>query len=205
MLHVPVQGMGTVNEHFAFIYFRADWGDLVRGHETDAFLIEEPDARGYSLIAEKNLGMFVPQPQDAPTLSKQASMDLLKRAIGRADVAIEIIEVAPWQPEQRIAERFREGSAYLVGERRSYDAPEGRPRCQHSRSKRAKPGLEAGCGAARQRRLKPAVDLSSGAVSGSLVRGGPDGFVAWREGHLSMRPESLVEKVLDRVLCRGHG
>ena len=34
----------------------------------------------------------------------------------RPDIPVEVIEVARWQPEQRVAERFQQGRAFLVGD-----------------------------------------------------------------------------------------
>ena len=116
-LSIPVQGKGKLDEYFVFIYFRADWDEFVRGHETDAFLIENPEARGMFLIAEKNLGMFIQQQHMGDEeLNRERSQHLLKKAIGRPELEIEIIEVARWQPEQRVAERFQQGRVFLVGD-----------------------------------------------------------------------------------------
>jgi putative polyketide hydroxylase len=41
-LGVRTEGLGELDEHYIFIYFRADWAELVRGYEADAFLIDQP-------------------------------------------------------------------------------------------------------------------------------------------------------------------
>ena len=117
LLHVPTQGLGTLHEYAVFIYFRAGWDDLVRGHENDALLIEDPEARGMFLVAEKNMGMFALMRRrvDAPLMHERA-LELLRKAIGSPSLAVDLIEVAQWQPEQRVAERFQDGRVFLLGD-----------------------------------------------------------------------------------------
>jgi 2-polyprenyl-6-methoxyphenol hydroxylase-like FAD-dependent oxidoreductase len=116
-LHIPTQGLGTLDEYAVFIYFRAAWDDLVRGHENDAILIEEPEARGMFLVAERNMGMFalMRRKMDAPLMHDRA-LELLRKAIARPSMAIDLIEIAQWQPEQRVAERFQDGHVFLLGD-----------------------------------------------------------------------------------------
>lgn len=115
--HIPTQGKGTLDEHYVFIYFRAAWDEFVRGYESDAFLIEDPEARGMFLIAEKNLGMYVlTQGKAAAEITHERAHQLVKKAIGSPDISVEIVEVSPWRPEQRVAERFRQGRVFLVGD-----------------------------------------------------------------------------------------
>jgi putative polyketide hydroxylase len=116
-LHIPTLGTGALDEHVVFIYFRAAWDELVQGHENDAFLIENPDVRGMFLIADKNLGMFaLMQRKPEEELTRQRAQELLKKAIGQSGIAVNVVEAAPWQPEQRVAEHFQDGHVFLVGD-----------------------------------------------------------------------------------------
>jgi 2-polyprenyl-6-methoxyphenol hydroxylase-like FAD-dependent oxidoreductase len=116
-LHIPTQGFGTLDEHVVFIYFRAACDDLIRGHENDSFLIEGPDARGMFLIAEKNIGTFAVMRRavDAPLMPERA-LELVKTAIGSPSMNVDLIQIVPWQPEQRVAERFQDGHVLLLGD-----------------------------------------------------------------------------------------
>jgi putative polyketide hydroxylase len=116
-LHIPTQGLGTLDEYAVFIYFSTAWDDLVRGHENDAILIEDPEARGMFLVAEKNMGMFAVMRRkvDAPLMHDRA-LELLRKAIGLPSIAVDLIEIAQWQPEQRVAERFQDGHVFLLGD-----------------------------------------------------------------------------------------
>jgi len=55
-LAIPTHGQGILDEHYVFIYARAAWNQLVRGYESDAFLIDNPDVRGIFIIAERTWG-----------------------------------------------------------------------------------------------------------------------------------------------------
>jgi 2-polyprenyl-6-methoxyphenol hydroxylase-like FAD-dependent oxidoreductase len=120
-LAVKTEGLGALNQHFTFMYFQADWGDLIRGHESDAFLIERPEVRGFLLISDEQRGLFsvtdVPKPGEAvPDYPVERCRDLVKRALGKADLAVEILEIVHWQPMQQVAERFQQGRVFLVGD-----------------------------------------------------------------------------------------
>jgi putative polyketide hydroxylase len=102
--HIPTQGPGALDEHYVFIYFRASWDEFIRGQETDAFLIDNADVRGIFVVAEQHLGMFVltlERGADAPNGDR--ARELVEKAIGQPGVAVEVIEVASWRPEERVA------------------------------------------------------------------------------------------------------
>jgi putative polyketide hydroxylase len=116
-LHIPTQGAGVLDERAVFIYFRAAWDEFIQGHENDAFLIDNSGVRGMFLVAEKNLGMFVVmQRTPEEELSRERAHELLQKAIGQPGLALEVVEVAPWQPEQRVAEHFQAGRVLLLGD-----------------------------------------------------------------------------------------
>ena len=73
--------------------------------------------RGIFLSAEKNLGMFaLPRDKALPALTHEEAQDLVNKAIGQPGVTAQVVEIAPWQPEQRVAERFQQGRVLLVGD-----------------------------------------------------------------------------------------
>jgi putative polyketide hydroxylase len=120
-LDIPTHGKGELDEHYVFIYFRALWGDFIRGHESDAFMIENADVRGMFLVADENLGMFVmvQGPKDdgvSDGLSRERAAELVNKAIGQTDIPVEIVEVSPWRPVQYVADRFQSGRTFLVGD-----------------------------------------------------------------------------------------
>ena len=57
-LAIRAEGLGELDEHYIFVYFRANWSELIRGYEADAILIDQPDLRGFFLLDQlRNLGI----------------------------------------------------------------------------------------------------------------------------------------------------
>jgi 2-polyprenyl-6-methoxyphenol hydroxylase-like FAD-dependent oxidoreductase len=115
-LRIATQGKGKLDEHWVFIYFRVDLGEFVRGNESDGILIQNADVRGIVLLPEKNLGMFILMQEKAEELSHERALDVIKRAIGNPELSVDLVEVAPWQPEQHVADQFQEGRVLLLGD-----------------------------------------------------------------------------------------
>src|SRR5215469_5329 len=57
-LGIPTQGLGELPESQMFVYFRADWGELIQGYEADAILTNNESGRGMFLITDQDRGMF---------------------------------------------------------------------------------------------------------------------------------------------------
>src|SRR5262245_56560408 len=115
-LGVKAEGLGLLDEHYTFIYFRADWGDLIRGYEADAILIQRPSFQGFFLITDADRGMFLIQADSAQEYSPERCRELVVDGIGKPDLAVEIVDIAHWQPAQQVAERFGQGRVLLVGD-----------------------------------------------------------------------------------------
>lgn len=121
-LGIPVRGQGELDEHYLYIYFRAPWGDLVRGHEADAFLIETGHVSGYFFVVDDHRGAFaimsrpgsgVPPVDD---VTPERAVDLVRAGIGRPGMLVEVQELARWRPTQRVADRFWRGRVLLAGD-----------------------------------------------------------------------------------------
>jgi len=120
-LAIPSQGIGELPEYFIFIYFRAPWDELIAGHEADAVVIKRADVQGIFLVGGKNLGMFLITYRPALGESLQEftaehCKDLVQKAIGKPDLAVEIVDIAHWQPAESVASQFQQGRVFLVGD-----------------------------------------------------------------------------------------
>jgi putative polyketide hydroxylase len=120
-LGVKAEGLGELDEHYMFVYFRADWGELIRGYEADAILIDRPDVRGIFLITDADRGMFLIQDALSHGRSEQEytaerCKQLILNGIGKPDLAVEVVDIAHWQPAQLVAEHFQQGRVLLVGD-----------------------------------------------------------------------------------------
>jgi putative polyketide hydroxylase len=120
-LGMPTKGLGEIPERQIFVYFRADWSELIRNYEADAIMIVNEDVRGMFLVTDHDRGMFIiiysPSPEEsAQDYTAERCKSLILSAIGKPDIAVEIVDMAHWQPIQRVADRFQEGRVFLVGD-----------------------------------------------------------------------------------------
>jgi len=120
-LGVKAEGLGVLDEYYIFAYFRADWGELIRGYEADAILVDRPGIRGIFLITDADRGMFLIQ--DTPSNGASAQdytaercKELILNGIGKPGLAVEVVDIAHWQPAQLVAEHFQQGRVMLVGD-----------------------------------------------------------------------------------------
>jgi putative polyketide hydroxylase len=120
-LGVKAEGLGVLDEHYIFAYFRADWGELIRGYEADAILVDRPGIRGIFLITDADRGMFLIQ--DTPSNEASAQdytaercKELILNGIGKPGLAVDVVDIAHWQPAQLVAEHFQQGRVMLVGD-----------------------------------------------------------------------------------------
>lgn len=112
-LGINTSGYGALPMYVVFIYFRAPWRKLVPGRDDgDAVQVKNADVDGIFLVAKDDLGMFITSAQQ---FAPDRCRDLLTKAFGEP-MDTEIIEVATWQPYEQVAEQFRCGRAFLVGD-----------------------------------------------------------------------------------------
>jgi putative polyketide hydroxylase len=120
-LGVKAEGLGVLDEHYLFCYFRADWGELIRGYEADAILVDRPGIRGIFLITDADRGMFLIQDTasngaSAQDYTAERCKELILNGIGKPGLAVEVVDIAHWQPAQLVAEHFQQGRVMLVGD-----------------------------------------------------------------------------------------
>lgn len=120
-LGVKTEGLGELDEHYVFVYFRADWAELIRGYEADAILVDQPDFRGIFLVNDVDRGMLLIQQDRSEGTSAHHNdterfRELVIEGLGKSDVNVEILDVVHWQPAQLVAEHFQRGRVLLVGD-----------------------------------------------------------------------------------------
>lgn len=72
-----------------------------------------PRAGGRWLMAVQ----YVPERGERPEdFTPEHCADLIRRGAGRPDVSVEIVDVRPWEAAALVADRYREGRAFLVGD-----------------------------------------------------------------------------------------
>lgn len=122
LLGIPVGGPGALGAYLINALFEADLGWLVG---------EEP----FQLCNVRNaqfVGLFIairgsqrwvlhisydPAKGQSPAdFTPERCRELIRVAIGSPDVAVEVLSILPWQVAARVAERFREGRVFLMGD-----------------------------------------------------------------------------------------
>jgi 2-polyprenyl-6-methoxyphenol hydroxylase-like FAD-dependent oxidoreductase len=120
-LGVNASGYGALPIYVVFCYFRAPWRKFVADlGDGDAVQVKNAEVDGIFIVVEGGLGMFITtyfpgKGQTADQFTPQRCRELLIKAIGE-QIDIDIIEVAAWQPYEQVADQFRCGRAFLVGD-----------------------------------------------------------------------------------------
>lgn len=120
-LGVTTRGYGALPIYVVFIYFRGDWRQFVPNlGDGDAVQVENPGVQGIFLPVRDDFGMFITtyfprQGQTAAQFTVQHCREMLTRAIGEP-VDLDVVDVAPWQPYEQVADQFNCGRIFLVGD-----------------------------------------------------------------------------------------
>jgi len=120
-LGIPTWGLGELPESQIFVYFRANWGELIRGYEADAILTSNESGRGMFLITDQDRGMFTitynpTHGESARDFPFERCRELIRAALGKPEIDVEVVDMADWRPIQRVAENFQAGRVFLVGD-----------------------------------------------------------------------------------------
>ena len=120
-LGINTSGYGALPIYVVFIYFRAPWTKFVSQlSDGDGIQVKNDEVDGIFLVVEDDLGMFITtylpgKGESADQFTAQRCREVLTKAIGER-IDIDIIEVAAWQPYEQVADKFRCGRAFLVGD-----------------------------------------------------------------------------------------
>jgi 2-polyprenyl-6-methoxyphenol hydroxylase-like FAD-dependent oxidoreductase len=120
-LGISTSGLGPLPIFVVFIYFRAPWRQFVPDlGDGDAVQITSPQAPGILMVAQGDLGLFTTtyfprQDETVDQFTPERCREMLLKAVG-APIDVQIVDVAPWQPYEQVADRFRCGRVFLVGD-----------------------------------------------------------------------------------------
>jgi 2-polyprenyl-6-methoxyphenol hydroxylase-like FAD-dependent oxidoreductase len=121
VLGISASGRGALPIYVVFIYFRGPWQRFVPHLGDGASVqVKNTDVDGIFVPADGDLCVFITtyfpdRGQTAGEFTEQRCRDLILSAVGEP-IEIEIIDIAPWQPYQRVADSFVCGRAFLVGD-----------------------------------------------------------------------------------------
>lgn len=120
-LGVTTSGYGALPIFVVFIYFRAPWRNFVpQLSDGDAVQVRSADVDGIFLPVREDLAMFITtyfpaRGETAAQFTGQRCRELILKAVGEP-IDLEVIDVAPWQPYERVADQFQSGRVFLVGD-----------------------------------------------------------------------------------------
>jgi 2-polyprenyl-6-methoxyphenol hydroxylase-like FAD-dependent oxidoreductase len=118
---VGTSGHGALPIYMVFVYFRAPWRSLIP-HLRDgtAVQVANADVNAIFISAEGDLGMFLTtyfpsQGETAAQFTEQRCREMILRAVGQP-IDLDIVDIAPWQPYECVADSFCSGRVFLVGD-----------------------------------------------------------------------------------------
>jgi putative polyketide hydroxylase len=120
-LGISTSGFGRLPIFVVFMYFRAPWRQFVPDlGDGDGIQIANPDVNGIFIVAKDDLGVFAATyfPSRGETVDQftpERCRQMLLAAIG-SPIDVEIVDVGPWQPSEQVADQFRCGRIFLVGD-----------------------------------------------------------------------------------------
>lgn len=120
-LGVSASGHGELPIYVVFVYFRAPWRTLVpQLHRGAAVRIANERVSGIFVAAEDDLAMFITtyrprRGESAGQFTESRCRELIVAAVGEA-IDVDIVEAVPWQPCERVADEFRCGRVFFVGD-----------------------------------------------------------------------------------------
>jgi putative polyketide hydroxylase len=120
-LGTTTSGYGALPIYVAFVYFRAPWRAFVPQLDGGAAVqVENADVEGIFVAADGDLGMFITtylpgKGETTEQFTPQRCRELIVAAVGEP-IDVDVIDVAPWQPYEQVADQFCCGRVILVGD-----------------------------------------------------------------------------------------
>jgi putative polyketide hydroxylase len=120
-LGITTSGYGAVPIFVVFIYFQAPWRKFVPHiGDGDGVQVKNADVEGIFLVVEGDFGIFITtyfpdKGETAEQFTAEWCAKILTKAIGE-QIDLEIVDVAAWQPYERVADQFQCGRVFLVGD-----------------------------------------------------------------------------------------
>lgn len=125
-LAIDMAGPGWLSDSIT-IYFKADCRPWLEGRQLGVIYVTNTDLRGFfrfeaggtrGFLAVNTLGdLSLPQAKTvASDISRQRCAGLVRSAVGVADLAVEIEDVAVWKAVAECASSYRKGRVFLAGD-----------------------------------------------------------------------------------------
>jgi 2-polyprenyl-6-methoxyphenol hydroxylase-like FAD-dependent oxidoreductase len=118
MLGISRHGPGVL-QHWMNVIFEADLPAVIEGHPIRSIFVTDingtlvPRGDGRWLMA---LQFVFDAGEHAGDFTPERCRDLIRRAAGRPDLDVTIVDARPWEAAAAVADRYREGRVFLVGD-----------------------------------------------------------------------------------------
>jgi putative polyketide hydroxylase len=119
-LGINNNGPGPVGPRMVNVLFRADLRALVckPGGQPGPMMVQITQTESPGLLVSSGVAdRWTFHISDAPAdVTLERARALIGLAIGRSDIAIDILSMLPWTPAAQVAERFRRDDIFLIGD-----------------------------------------------------------------------------------------
>ena len=121
LLGMSASGYGKLPIFVVFIYFRGPWREFVPTlGDGDAIQVKNDVVDGIFVPVTGDMGLFITTylpdvGETAAQFTPQHCRELIVNAVGEP-IDVQITDVAPWQPYEQVADQFRCGRVFLVGD-----------------------------------------------------------------------------------------
>jgi 2,4-dichlorophenol 6-monooxygenase len=108
-------------QSFVMIHFQADLRSIVRERPAILYWLVDPEVMGTLVAHDIDRTWVFMQPYDPDTESADAYTDdvcagIVRRAIGRDDVAFVVRDISTWTMTAQLADRYAAGRVFLIGD-----------------------------------------------------------------------------------------
>ena len=111
----------AVQGHYVNIYFRADLRALVQGREFALCFVDNPAAPGI-FLAVNNADRWLfnaeydPATTEVEQFTPKRCLELVRAAVGIADLAVELLSILPWDATARSVEHLQQDRIFVLGD-----------------------------------------------------------------------------------------
>ena len=119
-LGIAVHGAGSLS-HNVSIVFEANLEAALRGRSLALYYLQNPKFTGAFInTTEPNRALvsveYDPDKEQPADFDTSRCIELVRAAVGIADLEVNILEVMPWEMASRCADRFTDGRVFLIGD-----------------------------------------------------------------------------------------
>ncbi|MEC3956535.1 FAD-dependent monooxygenase [Nocardia sp. CDC153] len=117
-LGIGVTGPGPIGNTNMSMLFRADLTPYLQGRRFVSCNIDNPAVGGLLVTIDgaKEWILHVNGEARVDTFTEARCLELIRAAVGDPALEAEVVSVLPWRPQAFVADRFRDGRVFLVGD-----------------------------------------------------------------------------------------